>query len=234
MLLAVLAFGQSSQAQPADGGDGPQIVTPPQVFVTVKKHEMGWDIVQVTAIDPGYSPALLQLQCGLIGKFSNGNARGIQVKDADVGGGSGGKVVRASFGCDNLIDRTKQRLDLDSIVKGFMGSAKPMVSSLVVQFEGEVATPQTLQNFSDDYVIVEGRSFRNPDGIEYRIELLTQDTRLVKIPGSLAEVPKPQTMPVSKPGPDRLVLTILGAGALAAGALVYFALLKPGKPNRKK
>lgn len=232
--VAVAASGQTGSVSDPDKTGAPQIVTPPQVFVTVTKHEMGWDLVQVTAIDPNYSPALLQLQCGLIGKFSNGNARGINVTTADVGGGSNGKVIRATFGCDNLIDRANHRLNIDAIAKGFMGSAKPMVTSLVVQFAGEKAGGETLQNYSDRQVIVEGKAFSNPDGIEYRLELLTQDTRLLKIPGNLSEVPAPEKTAAKAPAMNPLVVPILGAGALAAGALVYFALLKPGHPKRKK
>ncbi|MFM9873511.1 MAG: hypothetical protein ACKVQS_08620 [Fimbriimonadaceae bacterium] len=195
---------------------------------------MGSDLVRVTVLDPGYSPDVLKLQCSLVGKFSNGNARGIEVTQKGSPSDSGGAMLVATFACDNLIDRQNERLNLDALVKGFLGSAKPMVNSFLIQFDGEIATQNTVHLFHDDTVMLEGKSLKNPNGIEYRVETLTQDTRLVNIPGSLAEVP-PQARPnVNKKAMNPLVLPILIGGIIVAGALVYFALVRPGHRSRKK
>lgn len=210
------------------------LVTPPQIFVVVQKHSMGSDLVRVTAMEKDYPADLLRLQCTLIGKFANGNARGIEIKSRGVGGAGGGGMVTATFACDNLIDRTNNRLNLDAIVKGFLGSANPMIISFVVQFDGEVVTPNTLQDFQDNSVVLEGKAYKDPDGIEYRIEVLTQDTRAINIPGSVAELPKTAAKPVVKQGLNPVVFPILIGGIIVAGALVYFALVRPGHRTRKK
>jgi hypothetical protein len=227
LILVSAAFGQS---QPDTNGS--ELVTPPQVFIVVKKHSMGSDLVRVTAMQPDYPPEVLKLQCSLIGKFADGNARGIEVSSRGVGGASG-SLVTATFACDNLIDYTNNRLNLDAIVKGFLGSANPMISSFVVQFDGEQVNANTIQQFQDKNVILEGREYKNPDGIEYRIEVLTQDTREISIPGSLSELPKTATKPVVKQGLNPIVFPILIGGIIVAGALVYFALVRPGHRTRK-
>lgn len=227
--LVPFAFGQSET-----GPTETPFATPPQVFVTVSKDQMGADLVRVTVRDANYNPALLQFQCNTIGKFANGNARGIEIKSRSLGSESGGSVVQATFACDNLIDVKNDRLNIDAIVKGFLGSTSPMVSSFLIQFEGELISNNSIQRYVDDTVMLEGRALTDPDGIEYRVEVLTQDTRAIQIPGSLAEMPESQAKPQSKSSLNPIVIPILAIGVLAAGALVYFALLKPGHNKRKK
>lgn len=191
-------------------------------------------MVRVTVREANYNPALLQFQCGAIGKFADGNARGIEIKTKSLGSESGGSVIQATFACENLIDYKNDRLNLDAIVKGFLGSSNPMISSFLIQFEGEKINDNTIQSYFDDTVILEGKALANPDGIEYRVEVLTQDTREINIPGSLAEIPEEQAKPATRTALHPLVVPILLIGVLATGALVYFALLKPGQKKRKK
>lgn len=225
-MLVHLAFGQM-EGEPSQ----PSFATPPQIFITVTKHSMGSDLVRISVMDPEYSPAVLQLQCGLVGKFANGNARGIEV--SQKGTATDAQLV-ATFACDNLIDRQNDRLNLDALVKGFLGSAKPMISSFLIQFEGEVATPNTIHLYHDQFVLLEGTALKNPDGLEFRIETLTQDTRVINIPGSLEEVPKQATKKMAQKGMNPVVLPILIGGIIVAGALVYFALVRPRPQTRKK
>ncbi len=185
-------------------------------------------------MNPNYPAELLKLQCSLIAKFAGGEARGVEIKPRGVGGAGGKSLLTATFACDNLIDYPNDRLNLDAIVKGFLGSADPMTTSFVVQFDGELVTKNTIRHFQDENLILEGKEYKNPDGIEYRIEVLTQDTRALKIPGSLAELPKTAAKPVVKQGLNPIVFPILIGGIIVAGALVYFALVRPGNRTRKK
>lgn len=143
-------------------------------------------------------------------------------------------MLKATFACDGLIDREANWVNLDALVKAFLGSSSPMISSFLIHFEGERVGPNSLQSFVSNEVLVEGKILQAPDGIEYRVEVLTQDTRAFKVPGSLAEIPKSSPKPVTPGGMPPFVLPILITGILSAGALVYFALLRPGQKNRKK
>ena len=231
ILVGVMALGFG---QGEEGKQEIPFATPPQVFIVVKKPEMGSDMVTVTVRDPGYSPSLLQLQATLVGKFAGSEIRGLQVKPMDLGSESGDSVLRATFACDGLIDRQNDRLNIDALVKAFLGSSTPMISSFLIHFDGEKVSPNSLQSYVDEAVMVEGKILQEPDGIEYRVEVLTQDTRLIAIPGSLSEMPDPVKKPATPSGLPPFVLPILISGIVIAGALVYFALLRPGQKNRKK
>lgn len=223
LLAGSLALGQ---------GDVP-FSTPPQVFVTVQPQEVGAEIVTVTVRDENYDPALLQLQCTLMGKFAGTEARGIQVSETNLGSSGGAKLLRAKFACPGLVDAQAGRLNIDAIVKAFLGSAQPMITSFLIQFDGLTAGPNTIRRIVNDTFLLEGKSLRNPTGLEYRVEVLTQDTRALKIPQSLSEVPASEKNRMeNKLHP--LVIPSLVVGLLAAGALVYFAVLRPRPASRSK
>ncbi|QYK53849.1 MAG: hypothetical protein KF824_02910 [Fimbriimonadaceae bacterium] len=205
----------------------------PQVFVTVVKPEIGSDLVTVTAREEDYNPALLKFQCQQVGKFAGTESRGIEIKGANIGSQGASGLVRATFACDGLINRENKTLNIDAIVKAFLGSPKPMISSFLIQFEGEEAGPQTIRRIVNQQYMLEGKNLANPTGLEYRVEVLTQDTRAFTIPSSLSEVPKvKETQQTNKLHP--LVIPSLVVGLIAASALVYFAVLRPRPKPRGK
>ncbi len=207
--------------------------TPPQVFVTVQPQQVGAEIVTVTVRDENYDPALLQLQCSLMGKFAGTESRGIQVTETNLGSSGGNKTLRARFACPGLVDVASGKLNIDAIVKAFLGSANPMISSFLIQFDGLTAGPETIRRIVNDQFILEGKSLVNPTGLEYRVEVLTQDTRSLQIPQSLSEVPAEEARGMeNKLHP--LVIPSLVVGLFAAGALVYFAVLRPRPASRSK
>lgn len=230
MTVVGLAWGQEqtqSQEVPVP------FSMPPQVFVTISKHPMGSEYVTVTVRDDNYSPALLSFQCEQVGKFAGGQSRGVQVKGADLSTPNGSQVIRATFACDNLINREKGILNIDAVVKAFLGSTSPMVSSFLIQFEGETAGATTIRRIVNKQYMLEGKNLVNPTGLEYRVEVLTQDTRAFTIPGSLNDVPKNEEKPVA-PKLHPLVIPSLVVGLIGAAALVYFALLRPRPKPRGK
>jgi len=226
MAMFSLAWTQSEEAQIP-------FSVPPQVFVTVTKHQMGSEFVTVTVREESYNPSLLTFQCQQIGKFAGGESRGVEVKGANIGTQGTSGMIRATFACDNLIDREKNILNIDAIVKAFLGSPKPMISSFLIQFEGEVAGEQTIRRIVNNEYMLEGKNLVNPTGLEYRVEVLTQDTRAFTIPGSLADVPEVKET-VATPKLHPLVIPSLVVGLIAASALVYFAVLRPRPKPRGK
>lgn len=234
----IFLVGVVTTAWAQDGNSAPTEVSvpfsiPPQVFITVKKPEIGSDLVTITAREESYNPALLKFQCQQVGKFAGSESRGIEIKGADLGTQGTSGMVRATFACDGLINREKKSLNIDAIVKAFLGSPKPMVSSFLIQFDGEVAGPQTIRRVVNEEYMLEGKNLTNPTGLEYRVEVLTQDTRTFTIPGSLSEVPEVKETPqTNKLHP--LVIPSLVVGLIAASALVYFAVLRPRPKPRGK
>jgi len=236
--ILIFLVGVASLVLAQDGNTQPSEVSvpfslPPQVFVTVKKPSIGSDLVTVTAREESYDPALLQFQCQQVGKFAGTESRGIEIKGANLGTEGTAGMVRATFACNGLINRENNSLNIDAIVKAFLGSPKPMISSFLIQFEGEEAGPQTIRRIVNQQYMLEGKNLTNPTGLEYRVEVLTQDTRVFNIPGSLSEVPEvKETQPTSKLHP--LVIPSLVVGLIAASALVYFAVLRPRPKPRGK
>jgi hypothetical protein len=218
-------------AQPVDPTESVPFATPPQVFITVRKPDVGHDVVTVVVNETGYSAALLKLQCGLVGQFAGGQSSEVLINQTPQEPG----VLRAVFSCPGIIDRERSATNFDALVKGFLGSASPMVSSFLIQLDGESVGKNTLRRYVSDMVLMEGNAVNDPKGIEYRVEVLTQDTRQLKIPSSLTDLPKSQREAESagKSLHPAIAPTLI-LGFILAGALVYFALLKPGSSPKNK
>ena len=73
----------------------------PQIFVVVREHPTGADLVEITAVDPEYPRELLKSQIESLGKSLNNNARGLFVSDPRSANYAG--TTKATFGIDGLI-----------------------------------------------------------------------------------------------------------------------------------
>lgn len=222
MTLASLAQGSPE--------NDPEKVAP-QVIVNVRKHQMGADMIEVTAASASYPKALLQSQCERMGQLLQSPARGLAVYES--GTEPRFKFIKASFATDGLVDRDHGTINLEAVVKAFLGAPAPhAVRSLLVTLEGEVPVgKQTLQDFSSDTVRLKANVSTFPKGLEYRILALTQDAEKISIPGRYVEPKAPEKPSLKKPSgtPGWLPAALLGVAGLAGGALVYFALSGRGR-----
>ena len=223
LFFALPALGQAEP--PFD----PERVAP-QIVVMVHKHRLGPDMVEVTAASASYPKALLESQAAAIARLSGSEARGltsyVQGTDPKF------RFVKATFAMDGMIDRDGGRIRLDPLVKAFLGAPAPhTVTGLLVTFEGEKPVDkQTLKEFAappdDPVVALKARVATQPDAIEYRIAVRTQDPAKFTIPDRYVErteaagTSKPVRAPEAPIGPIAFVVV----AALAGGALVYFLL----------
>ena len=86
-------------------------------------------------------------------------------------------------------------------------------------------TDSTLQTFSSDTVKVQGKIGDDGTGIEYRVQLLSQNPEEIVIDPTQKPAEKPVEVPVESTPPS-WIWGFVGLGGIAAGVLVYFLVSK--------
>ncbi|MBX7134949.1 MAG: hypothetical protein K1X67_19960 [Fimbriimonadaceae bacterium] len=204
---------------------------PSQAVVTVRKHAMGADMVEITMLDPKYPLDLLRGQIERIGQFTGAGARGVKVgKTAQSDKG----FVKATFATNNIIEDETGKFRLEPFARAFAGAPKPYtISAFLVSFEEQRPTEKSVKTYRSDAVALAGRAIPPPfGGLEYRVVLFTQDPDAIAIPDEHKEpapVVKKAVTPPPKSNQNTLTIVLIAVAALAAGALVYF-LTRPRGP----
>jgi hypothetical protein len=207
---------------------------PTQAVVTVRKHNMGADLVEITMLDAKYPLDLLRSQVEKIGEYAGASSRGISVGRTSHPNPKQ-QFTKASFATNNLIEDETGKIRLEPFAKAFSGAPKPYtIQAFVVSFEGLRPTERTLKTYGTKAVALSGRAIPPPfGGLEYRVVLFSQKPEEITIPDEHKESPPPPakatpTAPAADEGRGLRVVLIVVA-ALAAGALVYFLLARPGR-----
>lgn len=206
---------------------------PSQAVVTVQRHEMGADLVEITMVRKDYPLTILKNQVEKIGTYTGVGVWGVDVrriKDPK------GNIAKANFATKNLTDPERGVFRLEPFARAFAGVAKPYtIDSFVVSFEAQRPTEKTLKTFSSKSVALSGRQIPPPfGGLEYRVALFTQDPDRIAIPAEhnpAATAQKPATPP-ARANDSTLTIVLIAVAALAAGALVYF-LTRPRGQGRQ-
>jgi hypothetical protein len=222
LFSSCIAFGQVSPSAPKVSD------VPPDVFVNVREYPAGPEMVTITVRKEGYPTDLLKAQCEKIGLATGSPIRGLQLSSTDLETTEAVTLARASFATDELVTTADRGLNLEAIVQAFVGGPKAwQVNALLVSFENQAPTERTLQSLNTDSVLVGSQLLSDPNGIEYRVLLLTQDPELVNIPTLVDIASNQPASPAVPTGPSPVLYLILAIGALSGGALVYFAALRP-------
>ncbi len=232
LALSTLVLLASSCLSQTGAGKGGQTVdpyaVPPDAFVTVRRDANGADIVDIKMRKVGYPLDLLRKACEAFGPQTGSEVRGLYVYEAAINGKEGNVASTASFGCNNLVDPGRGEINLDAVVKSFLGAPDPWtVKSFLVVFADETPTNQTIKSVRKGSVRLEAQANPGQPGVEYRILTLTQDPDDVQIPRNVAhkEATPSSTPPASKKL-NPLIVPLLSIGALGAAVLVYFGLRK--------
>lgn len=229
---SLLNLGSAQDAQPEV--IDPSMV-PPQVSIVVKEHAATPDLIEITMLDPNYPQDRLREQVLKIGQITGTGIRGLDINKVQFDTQIPQGFVKARFATDHVIDRSTGRLNLGSLVEPFLGSAEPFeIRSFLITFDGETPTEKTLRVYADKYVAVKAEQITSPPGIDYRIVVFSQDPEKVNIPlePSQAQAPADGDKVEVKGLPVGLLISLIVIAGLAAGALVYFALLKTPRVRR--
>lgn len=227
-LLCAITFAQSGETV------DPRTVAP-DVFITVHKHSSGADIVEVRMMKKGYPLDVLQKQCEAVGKETGSDVRGLYVYASWLGGPADNTASSAQFGCNHLIEREEGELNIEALVKSFIGGpAEYAVKSFLIVFDGEKPTNRTVRSVRKGTVRVEAAEMGGEPGIEYRVVSLTQDPAQVSVPRN---VPHKEPFASATPPPSKglhpAVVPLLGVGVAGAGVLVYLGLRKDKSPGSR-
>jgi hypothetical protein len=232
MRAALLALGLPLTAIATAQTSGNLFVTTrPDVSIVVRKHRTGADVVEVTMPDPKYPRELLRQQVDAIGRYVGSAPTGLQLDVHQIGNDANLRFARAFFAVNGLIDRASGVLRVEPLAKAFAGAPDPYtIDVLMIRFEGERPTQNTLQGYYPETgeLRLQALASSRELGVEYRVQLLTQDPEKIRIPDDRRRPVAPKAVPPAKPpaGPDWVLIGVLAAAALAVGALVYSLLLR--------
>lgn len=204
-------------------------LTGSDVQIVVTKTGVPFDQVEVTIIQEDYPPELLRQQIAALGTRLPSEIRGLVVESKDLGGDRPLRFVRAQFGAFGITDAATGSVRLQPVAQAFAGAPEAhVVDAIALNVVGMTPTPQTLRAFTNDTAAVEGRWNSNPAFLEYMVVLRTQDPEKIEIPDSLVRETPKEPAPTGGGIPVGILAAIVVAGALAVGALVYFAVLGSG------
>lgn len=224
-------MAQQSKTQPSVF-----ITTKADVIISVKKHNTGADIVEVSLVKRNYPAKLLNDQILKLGEYLHSNVRGLQIYIYQIDPKAPAlDVLKAKFAVDGLIDKTQQVYRIEPILKAFAGAPDPYtIKGISLLFEGEAPVKdRTISTLNTSSVRAEAIFTDNlPAGIEYRIELLEQDPNKISFPEKHVQPDKL----VKAPGASKktLIIVLFAVAAVALGALVYFSVLRSATQPRPK
>jgi len=232
-LLLVCAACLVSAQTPTTGGATLFDTVRPDVIITIKKHPLGADLVEVSMPQENYPADLLRSQIAALGKSLGVEPRGVKLEANQVATGAQNLTfLKASFGIDGLIDRANGKVALQPIVRAFAGEHGPYtIKGYEIILDGENADPRNVRKFNSPAVDVEGIHIESPPGVEYRVLLKTTEPDKIFIPSWSGEQRPQPTQPHSNGTLDWTLYALLIVGAIAIGALVYSVLLRQPHPR---
>ena len=220
--LAVLVAVCTVAAQDVSGADGVRAVEP-KVVVQVEHVQGKGDLVEISFQGDVYDEPTLKADLDQLAKSLNAAIEGYSYMAPQAPD----QPTKVFFVTNNVIDPALGDYRLQPIVRSLMkGSAGKNVDSFSVRLLGQRPNAYTtLASYSSKTVALKAFYDAVAPSIEYRILVLTTDPSKVTIPPRHIPDETVQNFE-DRPG-DRtpLLLGLIIAAGLSAGALVYFALL---------
>ena len=204
----------------------------PDITFVIREHSTGADLVSITLLSPNYSAETLQAQITKLGTLLNSQPRGLQIYRYQLDPDKPQLTfLKASFATDGIIDRDKQIYRIGPILKAFSGAPKVQeLHGFSILLEGEQPTAKTIMRYESPAISAEANSQREPKAIEYRITLKSQDESAIDFPDEIVKQAPTPVVPKRTEGTPPWAWLSLAVAALAAGALVYLALLRGRRP----
>ncbi len=227
-MLALAAFA-SGQSDPGLFG-----TVKPQIAVRVEEHATTADLVEVTVFESKYPPELLRKQVENLGSRLGSAPRGLQLFRYQMSPDNPSLTfLKASFATDGIIDRKSGVLRLEPILRAFAGGAEPHgLNAFAIVFNGETVNSNTIRRLVNDSLSAEARADSSPPVIEYRVVLRTRVPEQIEFAEKPAEQIDASSASVPQAGVSIVTYVAIGIAGLAAGALVYFALLRGPRTAR--
>ncbi len=200
----------------------------PEANIVIKRHNMGADLVEITVLNKDYPADALKAKIASLGKYLAVEPRGLAVNSVVLDPTSKvGAFLKASFGIDGLIRSTEPRLNLRPILQAF-GTGPDPLKKLSVQFAGVVPSSDTFARFlpEDGTVRIEAIATKTPPGIDYHVDVVTDDPEKIILPGLRSESQKVREATKIPTGPPLGAIVGFAVGGLGLGLLVYSLALR--------
>jgi len=207
------------------------------VIISVRRHNMGADLVEITMRDADYPVDLLKRQIETMCKSYDAPPRGLFAGNVPLSDPKQ-TAVKASFATNGIMDPQAGSFKIEPMLKAFAGVPAPhTVQGFAIEFQSVVPTKITVSKYTLPNVVT-GEAVYSKDpvlhGLEYRVKLLTQDPAQITFPDHLEAGKANSAQPPTQTSDNRSTIIVLVCVAgLAAGALVYFAMLRMGSKTRR-
>jgi hypothetical protein len=218
-VLAVTAFGFGQEPEVPKS-----TAVRPQVVVYIREHQTGANMVELSMVEPGYPPDLLQKQIMDLCKRLDSQPMGLNIYQEElVVNQPNLRFLKATFAVVGLTDM-QGGVNLTPLLQAFAGAPAPnTVKGMMVVLDDFVPVPKkTLRNFKSPAVVIQGRVDENPPAVQYDIQLLTQNPSEINVQ---AEPEKAENSPVPAPSrkaPSTILWLLIVLAGLSVGGLVYF------------
>lgn len=223
-LLLVFLCALSSPQSPTDA---PLPPIHPQLVAYVRQHSSGANLIELSMVEPDYPPDLLQRQINDLCTRLEYPARGLQVYQEElVANNPNLRFLKATFATGNLT-QADGTINLTPLAQAFAGAPAPhTIKGMTVIFDDFMPTKKTLKNYRSPSVSVEGRLDVDPPTVEYQIQLLSQNPSEISVHMEPPPVERTVSQPSQRTTPLGLIWGLIIVAGLAAGALVYFVLIR--------
>lgn len=228
-MLTVLAFGQASAAPngSVNSADSAFMSARPQILVSVRKHRLGADLFEISAVSSSFPAEVLKQDIINFGTRLGSAPRGLMVFDNPIDTTSGTPLdfIKATFAVDGFMSQDKIRLG--ALAAAFAGGQGPgRVDALDVVLSGISANSQLIAAYDgpdpkSPAVTVLAKAFSNPPGLEYRIILHSQDPAQIIIPDNADQAASVQKTASGSRVSLPVLIGLVLAACVAAGIVVY-------------
>ncbi|MFN3729951.1 MAG: hypothetical protein ACK4XJ_09595 [Fimbriimonadaceae bacterium] len=232
--LWIAALGALTGLVAGQGEPDTQLPPPdfrPQALIRVEKSSLGPDVIEVTMMDPDYPATELRSRLAALETYHGQAPRGLQMYVYEIPGTTPPiRSLRAKFALDGIW-REDGTLYLQPLARMLAGVAEPhSIRDAIIIFDGLVPSANTPQSFESKALKLTGQSMQQPPGVEYRLTLLDQNPEQIVIPVDQVATIQTESTPVASETGLWSWLLIGGIviAGLSLGALVYFAVLRPG------
>lgn len=209
----------------------------PDITILVEQHPSSAQLVEITLLDSDFPTNVLTAQCQKLGSLLGVAPRGLWARKSGLETDPpSSRFLKAGFAINGLTDKTKGTLQVQAILQSFCGgSAGHETKQFNILFADWTPSTDTVKTYVIPGVLkAEGRYNSDQHILEYMVQLLTVDASKISFPSNTTDVPAPKKSADNAGSSNVLpMVALLAIGAIAIGALVYLALLRPGvKPPR--
>ena len=197
----------------------------PGAWVVIHKHPMGSDLVTITIQGNNYPQSAINDKMARLGRALGNEPRNV-VATID------GPVVKINFAVVGLITDVNPRVNIAALAVALAFGEHPIktFSVFFADMAPDTSTPNRWFPVNNAWRM-EGVSMTSPKGLDYRVQVTTNDPNEIYMPDSKTKE-KLSGKPISTDRPNIFILGGIVLGAIAVGLLVYSALLRPRSKGR--